>query len=209
MENPVRRTEGGQIPFTELTKISAYCRSKNIKLHLDGARLFLASGYSGVSIKEYASLFDTVYISLYKYFGAAGGAILCGEKELIEKIPHQVKVFGGTMYQSWPQAAMALHTLNGFEARYKESIQKADRLFAELNKLPQIKISPIVGGSNLFTGIVTEKVSTKKLSETLRKYGVFFSGFMREGKLRIAVNESILKMSNDELLKAFKEGLVP
>ncbi|MET0244421.1 MAG: aminotransferase class I/II-fold pyridoxal phosphate-dependent enzyme [Flavitalea sp.] len=207
IENPVRRTDGGQIPFEELKKISAYCRSKNIKLHLDGARLFLASGYSGVSIKEYATLFDTVYISLYKYFGAAGGAILCGDNDLIAKMPHLVKVFGGTMYQSWPQAAMALNTLNGFEARFKASIQKADKLFTELNKLPQIKINPHPNGSNLFTGTVTEKVSTRKLSETLRKYGVLFSGFMREGKLRIAVNESILKISNEDLLKAFAEGL--
>ena len=46
----------------------------------------------GVSIKDYASNFDTVYISLYKYLGASGGAILCGPKAVIDKMPHLIKI---------------------------------------------------------------------------------------------------------------------
>jgi len=68
IENPVRRTFGRIVPIEEVEKISTYCRNNNIKLHLDGARLFMASAWSGVPIKKYASYFDTVYISLYKYF---------------------------------------------------------------------------------------------------------------------------------------------
>ena len=64
IENPVRRSDGRMIPIDEIKKINEYCRSKNIKLHLDGARLFMASAWSGISIKEYSSYFDTVYISL-------------------------------------------------------------------------------------------------------------------------------------------------
>jgi threonine aldolase len=54
------------VPVDEIKKISEYCRSKNIKLHLDGAGIYLASAWSGVSIKEYSSYFDTVYISYTK-----------------------------------------------------------------------------------------------------------------------------------------------
>ena len=82
VENPVRRSDGRMVPIDEIKKISEYCRSKNFKLHLDGARLFMASAWSGVSIKEYSSYFDTVYISLYKYLGASAGAILCGERSV-------------------------------------------------------------------------------------------------------------------------------
>ena len=57
IENPVRRTDGRMIPIDEIKKISEYCRSKNIKLHLDGARIYMASAWSGVSIKEYSWLF--------------------------------------------------------------------------------------------------------------------------------------------------------
>ena len=65
IENPVRRSDGRMVPIDEIKKICAYCRSNNIKLHLDGARIYLAVAWSGVSVKEYASYFDTIYISLY------------------------------------------------------------------------------------------------------------------------------------------------
>ena len=107
IENPVRRSDGRMIPIDEIKKISEYCRSKNIKLHLDGARLHMASAWSGISLKEYSSYFDTVYISLYKYLGASGGAILCGDKSLIEKMPHMIKIHGGNMFGNWLNAAMA------------------------------------------------------------------------------------------------------
>src|SRR5207342_3190460 len=78
IESPVRRTDGRAVPLDEIIKISAYCRSNRIGLHLDGARIFMASAWTGTPVKEYASYFDTVYISLYKYFGAGGGAVLSG-----------------------------------------------------------------------------------------------------------------------------------
>lgn len=52
IENPVRRSNGRMVPVEELRKISAYCRANNIKLHLDGARIYMAAAWSGVSIKE-------------------------------------------------------------------------------------------------------------------------------------------------------------
>jgi threonine aldolase len=50
---------------------------------LDGALIFLAPAYTGISVRDYTSLFDTLYVSLYKYFNAASGAILAGPKEII------------------------------------------------------------------------------------------------------------------------------
>ena len=45
-------------------------------LHLDGARLFLQAVYTGEDVATTAKPFDTVYVSLYKYFNASFGAIL-------------------------------------------------------------------------------------------------------------------------------------
>src|SRR5205823_3658336 len=66
IENPVRRCDGQFVPISEIKKISAFCREKGYKLHLDGARIYLAAAYAGTSVSEYAAYFDTVYISLYK-----------------------------------------------------------------------------------------------------------------------------------------------
>jgi threonine aldolase len=151
IENPVRRTKGRMVPIEEIRKISTYCRKNNIKLHLDGARIYMASAWSGVSIKEYASYFDSIYISLYKYLGASAGAMLCADKGVIDKMPHLIKVHGGAMYGNWSNAAMALHRLDGIETRLQNAIKRADQLFPELNKVSGIKITALPGGTNIYT----------------------------------------------------------
>jgi hypothetical protein len=50
-----------------------------------------------------------VYVSLYKYLGATGGAMLCGDKAVIGNMRHLIKVHGGAVYQNWINATMALH----------------------------------------------------------------------------------------------------
>lgn len=209
IENPVRRANGAHIPIDDIKKIAAYCRQQNLKLHLDGARIYLASAYTGVSIREYASYFDSVYISLYKYFNAAGGAMLCGSAAFIGKMTHLIKVHGGTMYQFWPQAAMALHYLDGFEERYGQAVKQANDLFKSLNELDEIKIQPVANGTNIFSSKFSDKISTKTFSETLaQKHNIGVSGFLRDGLGRIAVNESIRYRTNNELLASFKDALM-
>ena len=70
IETPVRRRQGERFDFEAMKKAAAWARAHNVGLHLDGARLFLESAYAGRPVKEYAALFDTVYVSLYKYFNA-------------------------------------------------------------------------------------------------------------------------------------------
>src|SRR5438128_1437529 len=60
IESPVRRKNGEVFPFEELKRICSLARDKGIRLHLDGARMFLAAPYTGVTPAQYSSLFDTV-----------------------------------------------------------------------------------------------------------------------------------------------------
>ncbi|MGH1336580.1 MAG: threonine aldolase family protein, partial [Aureispira sp.] len=92
IENPIRRADGTSIPLDKIKKLANYCQEHNYNMHLDGARIHLAAAFNKVSIAEYASYFDTVYISLYKYLNAAGGAILCGEAAIIDQVAHQIKI---------------------------------------------------------------------------------------------------------------------
>jgi threonine aldolase len=189
----------------EIKKISAWCREKGYKLHLDGARIFLAMAFNGVSLKEYSSYFDTVYISLYKYLGAAGGAVLCGDKETIGHMEHLIKTHGGTTFSSWGNAAMALHNLNGLEDRLKRSADKSKELFAELNKLPGVKINSIPNGSNIFN-MELAGVDTRLFSKTLAdKYQVMLRA--QKGTTQIRVNETLLKQDNQRIISAFTDAL--
>jgi len=130
IESPVRRVGGEVFDFTEMQRIAAFAREQGIGLHLDGARLFLAHPYTGIAPKTYAALFDTVYVSLYKYFNAAGGAVLAGSRHVLDNLHHQRRMFGGGLRQAWPYAAVALHYLDGFGERFGHAAAAADNLYA-------------------------------------------------------------------------------
>ena len=95
VESPVRRQSGKIMPFDEMKAVTDYCRDKQIGSHLDGARLYMMSGATGILPADYAALFDTVYVSLYKYFGAPFGAILAGTVEFTDGLYHDRRMFGG------------------------------------------------------------------------------------------------------------------
>ncbi len=208
IENPVRRTDGRMIPIEEIKKISEYCRSNNIRLHLDGARIYMAAAWSGVSIKEYASYFDTIYISLYKYLGASAGAVLCGEKKLIEKMPHIIKIHGGNMYSNWPNAAMALHRLEGFEERMKEAVKRSAVLFAALNQTDGIKVNMLDNGTNICLLELGSGVDGKKLKDKLRDgYNIRMGMPNAKNQVYLMINESLITRDITVVTDAFKEAL--
>jgi len=206
IEIPVRRCNLQVFPLDELKKISAWCRDKGYKLHLDGARLHLASAWSGVSVREYAALFDTVYMCLYKYLGASSGAVLCGSKEVIAPMEHLVKVHGGSMYQNWTNAAMALHQLDGIEQRLEATREKAGRLFQALNAIPGIRVHSIPDGCSLYHLRVDKGYDGKVLARTLAEKAAIRIPTPDEsdGAIHLHVNETLLLRDNDSIVDAFK-----
>jgi len=209
IENPVRRMDGRSVPIEEIKKISAYCRSNNIKLHLDGARIYMASAWTGVPIKEYASYFDTVYISLYKYLGAGGGAILCGDKSTIDKMPHLIKIHGGSMYSNWTNAAMALYKLENFESRLRDAVKRSAELFVMLNNIPGVKITALDGGTNIYNLELGTSINGKKLQENLNKnFNIRIPRPNDKNKTMLTVNDTLLYQPAEYIVKAFKESII-
>lgn len=206
IENPIRRAEGTGVPLERIKEISSYCKENNYKMHLDGARIHLASAFHKVSIAEYASYFDTVYISLYKYLNASGGAILCGDASLIEQVGHQMKILGGTVYQSWNHTAMALHYLNGIDDRFEQMVLTANTLIEELNKIEGIQISSIENGTNIYS-LELNGIDSKALSKKLYAAHNIWLQSGENGKVRFAVNESLLSRDLQEIVDAWKSAV--
>lgn len=208
IENPVRRTDGKFVPLDELKLISDYCRNNKIGLHLDGARLYIAAEWTGVPIKTYASLFDTVYISLYKYLGATAGAILCGDKSVIDLMPHLIKVHGGSMYGNWINVAMVLQNLETFPTRLAEARKRSDEIFTRLNKIPGIKIQPLPGGTNIYNLTLDKKIESRKLQQNLNTvYNIRIPGANSQNVSQLTVNETLLYQSADYIVNAFSKSI--
>lgn len=205
VENPVRRTEGRMVPIEEIRKISEYCRSNNIPLHLDGARIFMAAAWSGVSVKEYASYFDTVYISLYKFLGGANGAVLCGNKVVIDKMPHLIKIHGGTVFSNWFSAAMVISRLEGIENRLKQAIRQSEEVFSGLNTIPDLKVSALDGGTNIYALEIGKTIDGNKLQQRLNKeFNIRIIPPGNKSRITLTVNETILYKDAAYIISAFK-----
>lgn len=205
IENPIRRADGAVVPIETIREISAYCKQNGYNMHLDGARLHLAAAYTNVDISEYASYFDTVYISLYKYLNASGGAILCGDAKHIDQVSHQIKIHGGTVFQSWNATAMALHYLNGIKDRWREVVAAATKLIADLNAIEGIEISSIPHGTNNYNLKLSSEINLKKFAVFLNKEHAIWIGRANDkGVVKFTVNESLLTRDLKEITAAFK-----
>ncbi len=205
IENPVKRLNEEVFDINEIRKIAEFAKKNQIKMHLDGARLHMASAYSGISIKEYCSYFDTVYISLYKYLGASAGAILCGDNDTISQMPHFIKICGGNMATNWTTTAVAYHNLNGFEERYAMAKKKADKLLLQLENSRKFQVKRIKNGSNVFF-LKPTKVTANVFKERLKREGIFFRNPDINGFIKIKINETILRSKTEHLITLFNKA---
>ena len=208
IESPVRRQSGQVVPFPEMKAITGYCRDMGIGTHLDGARLYMMSAATGVPVMEYAGLFDTVYVSLYKYFGAPFGAILAGDASLLDGMYHTRRMFGAGLSSSCFAASLALKGLDGFEQRFQQAMRKAGDLFERLNDLPGLEVGKFEHGSNIFPLSLPPDVDGDKFAERLRRRDIFIYPDESTGHIsRLTVNTSILRKSNEDIVEAFGVAL--
>lgn len=200
LESPVRRAQGAALSPALVAGIASLARAKNIRLHLDGARLLLMSGTPGFSVQSYCAPFDTVYVSLYKYLGAPFGGVLSGPKPLMARARELRHLFGGTIYHGWQAALPALDALDGVEQRYADVRAAGERLLAGLARTPGFKVQLVENGSNLvMLEIAPERLAG--LDERLKRANVRV-GKISDGKLQLGFNESILRRDSFSLLKA-------
>ena len=208
IESPVRRQEGKVVPFDQMQAITDYCRERGIGTHLDGARLYMMSGATGISAKTYASLFDTVYVSLYKYFGAPFGSVLAGTAEFCDGLYHDRRMFGGGLASANFSAALALKGAEGFEERFNAAIKRATTLFDKLNTLAGIHVGRIENGSNVFPMDLSRDLDLDKFVKILQEQSVSVSlGDPDRRRSTLRVNTTILRQDVETLFAAFRFAL--
>ncbi|MBL4586604.1 MAG: aminotransferase class I/II-fold pyridoxal phosphate-dependent enzyme [Flavobacteriales bacterium] len=125
IENTCNRGGGKVFDFEEIVKIGAVCEHNDMRLHLDGARLFNSIVAEARNPKEFGKLFDSISICLSKGLGAPVGSLLLGDKKLIEKALRIRKVLGGGMRQAGYMAAAGLYALQNNVDRLEQDHQLA------------------------------------------------------------------------------------
>ena len=205
IETPVRRHFGATFDRRELDRIAALAQREGIRLHLDGARIFLQAACEGRDVAEYAAPFDTVYVSLYKYFNAPSGAILAGPRALLDGMYHTRRMFGAGLPAAWPFAAIAHHYLPGFVDRYTQAVDTSESWLAQVIRHDAFSVERIPKGTNLFW-LRVKSGDVAAFRRRLRDRGVAL-GAPRDGRILVGVNETWNRRPAGELAELFVASL--
>jgi threonine aldolase len=136
LENTHNRGGGSIWPLATLASVAQVARQHQLKMHLDGARLWNASVKMGIAEREYAACFDSVSVCFSKGLGAPVGSALAGSRSFIERARRFRKQFGGGMRQAGIIAAGALYALDHHRERLKEDHDNARHLADGLAQFP-------------------------------------------------------------------------
>ncbi len=180
IENTINRAGGSYYKLPEVRGISELCKKKNLKLHLDGARIFNALAETGEKADEWGEVCDSVSICLSKGLGAPVGSLLLGDMNFIRKARKIRKVFGGGMRQAGILAAAGQFALENNVKRLKEDHAKSKMLERTLTQLNYVEsVLPVYTNIVIFN-VRPEILTGDQLEKKLSEKGIRISAFGKQ-----------------------------
>jgi threonine aldolase len=149
LENTHNMAGGMVYPTATVDNICNHAHAVNLKVHLDGARVFNAAVALGDSVARMTRECDSVMFCLSKGLGAPVGSMLVGSREFMEKARVYRKMFGGGMRQAGVIAAAGLVALRKSPSRLHIDHENARFLAEGLATIPQMKIDPAKVQTNI------------------------------------------------------------
>ena len=205
IETPVRRQHDRMVAFESVKALSDYSKEHSIKLHLDGARLFVQAVHTDRDPAAYGALADTVYTSLWKCFNASSGAILAGSKAFTKDLFQERRMFGSSLPAAWAIAAVALEFADGFVKEYRDAWSKADKLFAAIQKDERFHIVKLENGSHIVR-LDIDHASPARFKEAIAKNNILLPNPDEKG-FYLKVNPSLNRDTPENVAAAFLAAL--
>jgi threonine aldolase len=140
----LENTHGGKVlPQPYVIEACAFVKSKGLSTHLDGARVMNAAVANKQSLAQTVKPFHSVSICFSKGLGTPVGAVLAGDKALIERAARWRKVLGGGMRQSGLLAAACIYALEHNVDRLQDDHDLAAHFAQRLSEVPALKIQSV------------------------------------------------------------------
>jgi threonine aldolase len=203
LENTTNRGGGGCYDFEEIVKIKAICAEHNLKLHLDGARLFNAMVAKKENPLQYGEVFDSISICLSKGLGTPIGSVLLGNVKFIAKARRIRKVLGGGMRQAGYMAAAGVYALHNNVHRLKEDHANAKIIAEELLQKDFIgKMMPVE--TNIVIFEVLGDGAAKSFCEHMKRYDILCLPISTT-QVRMVTHLDITNEMVEKLIQTIKE----
>jgi threonine aldolase len=206
VENTHNNWSGAVLPLENLKAIRAVADKHGVKLHMDGARIFNASTASGVPVKDYAALADSVMFCLSKGLSAPVGSMLAGPRGFIDYARRIRKALGGGMRQAGVLAAPGMIALTEMVGRLGQDHARAKRLSAAIAGLPGVSLDPADVETNIVIfGLSHPRMSIAQFIAELKKRRVW--ALAPFGGVRMVTHKDIDDEDVERATAAFGEIL--
>ena len=206
VENTHNNWSGAVLPLANLKAIRAVADKNQIRVHMDGARIFNASTASGVPVKDYAALADSVMFCLSKGLSAPVGSMLAGPRGFIDYARRIRKALGGGMRQAGVLAAPGIIALTEMVGRLGQDHARAKRLASAVAGLPGISLNPAEVETNIIIfGLSHPRLSVAEFIAELRKRRVW--ALASFGGVRLVTHKDIDDEDVERAIAAIKEIL--
>jgi threonine aldolase len=170
-----QREIGGQLPsWQQLKEITDWAQRREVRTHLDGARLWECAPFYGRSYEDICAPFDSVYVSFYKIIGGLPGAALAGPSDFIAEARIWLRRHGGNLVSLAPNAIAAKIGMDKQLPRIPEYCRKAKEVAAALKGIEGLSVIPEDPPTNMmhlrFTGDKEEL--EQSIWEAAREHGL-------------------------------------
>ena len=196
---------GKVLPLEYMKNVAKLAKDNNLKVHLDGARLFNAATYLNVDAAEITQYVDSVTFCLSKGLASPIGSMLCGTKDFIEKARRGRKLLGGGMRQVGILGAAGLVSLREMTKRLHIDHENAKYLADKLNKFKEIEVNYNRLDINMV--FLRTTIDYPNLVEYFKENRILL-GLYEDRYLRIALHNDITREDINTLVSCFEEYLV-
>ena len=173
LENTHNRCSGQPLSVDYLHSVRELANRFDLKIHIDGARLFNAAAALEVSVADLAAPADSVSICLSKGLAAPVGSLVCGSRSFIDRARRARKLLGGGMRQAGVIAAAGMVALKEMTQRLSEDHANAHALAVGLGRIDGISLDPEQIRTNIvYFRITRDDLSAEQFAEALGNKGI-------------------------------------
>ncbi|MDF1500665.1 MAG: low-specificity L-threonine aldolase [Anaerolineales bacterium] len=211
IENTHNLCGGSYLSAAYTRAVSAVAEEHDIRLHIDGARVFNAAVAQDISVQELTKPADSVTFCLSKGLSAPVGSMICGCKAFIDKVHRVRKQLGGGMRQAGVLAAAGIVALETMVTRLAEDHQRARRLAEGLSGLEGLTVETVEPPTNMVYMRLedTSRQVSERLVADLAGEGIRINP-PRGGRIRLVthywIDDAALEKTIDALARSVSAG---
>jgi len=207
LENTHNLCSGYPLDAGYMQAVGAIARRHDLKIHVDGARIFNAAVALDMPVDSLVAEADSVSFCLSKGLAAPVGSVVCGSPDFIIRARRARKVVGGGMRQAGVLAAAGIVALTEMVDRLAEDHANACKLAEGLAEMPGLSIEPSQIKTNIvYFAVSRQDMTAQDLVARLNVDGVRMLP-VGPGRIRAVTHYHITAADIDYALKVFSEAL--